>query len=616
MSKGTRALTENLPKKYEWELIMDDIHKLRETNTEILRESYSRENPIGPFEVSLDPEKIEKALERGSENLSDAIAQNSEEVTVAISHFSEEITDYINDSNIFLESITFNTDCLPHIQEDLKHLREINRSNLVVSSLGVGFAIYHAERTLDSLHSIDEGIYEINENLEEVNESLDSIDEGIYEINENLEEVNESLDSIDEGIYEINENLEELVNGVNVLGRVTNEGFRHLIRGQNVLSNQLVRIHGEQQRSLNVLDANAGMRHTENLKQRQALAGTHYELRAEEKYNDALIQYKTGNFTASIRDIRLALREKSTHFPSLLLLARLNVDRLQWSDAKDLLSQASKIAEKKGDFGGYENAMLSLIEIEEAVGNKKQARSLTIKAARKYHKLHPNKRTSFLLERKRFDLEYQRLKKDDQSAADSYFRRFLNMICHEHLEFWDNLYNTEEFKINFLFSDKRYGPFMSLWRNNRELNFSGIEDKEIKYSLPGGMRNLGPYKMFIYFDHLKWYFGPISRILSEISAPHNSKYRINQNLVSALYDADDLYSEIKSRVGELNRMVDYDLDEILEIDTFFLDSANNLDSLFFRCYLATPDLELWKNPTMKDYLISKNLDKDCKEEIA
>jgi hypothetical protein len=152
---------------------------------------------------------------------------------------------------------------------------------------------------------------------------------------------------------------------------------------------------------LHQIEANESQRNKALTETLENLAANSLRIQASQRYSQAIKHFLTQNYPASIQSIGLALKEDSTHLPSLLLLGQLQSLYLQWRSAKNTFFFTSRLAENEKDWPAYESAIIGLAEIETWVGNYAPALNILNIATKK---LQPTKRSL-----DKIDLQYLRI---------------------------------------------------------------------------------------------------------------------------------------------------------------------------------------------------------------
>lgn len=177
-----------------------------------------------------------------------------------------------------------------------------------------------------------------------------------------LDAIEDRLTSIDDNLVEIYDTLRDIETGQAALTQAVKDGAERIA---GALDRGVERIVG----ALFDLDAHAEARHQELMR---AMV-TPRTIRAEEKFQQAVIQFRTGNISKALRELRKALEDDSTHMPALMLFGRCCYRQGRPREAKAAFRQTAALALDGQDCETYIAAILRLSRLERLLGNKRAA---------------------------------------------------------------------------------------------------------------------------------------------------------------------------------------------------------------------------------------------------
>jgi hypothetical protein len=366
-----QILEERLPYKFQSEdqrreinRMSDDISSLRETFNEYVKDSYSSSNEPGPIEVSVDTESFKEALDMVADSYAENQRLMAQQMEEAAEGFSDSITDLSNaigENNELLGSIY---DEQREITRETREGNMIQGANFAINVLGLGVAV----QTLEEITEIGEELYGMREDLGEINRTLEWIDSGIGEVNINLRGVLQRQELQIKTQIKTIKWLEKTIEGIEGLEETVVSCFGALGKQQEIIISQVWRLNETLKALVEGQD-----------KMRREIVGalnSGQVIKANERYSFAYDQYQIGSYSAAIKELKFALKEMSTHIPSLILLGTISTHYALWSKAKDSYYQASLLAKRNGDVKLYNLAMIGLANVEFLVGNRVQAKRL------------------------------------------------------------------------------------------------------------------------------------------------------------------------------------------------------------------------------------------------
>ncbi len=388
----TRRVDDGLPtrverqrQQYHIEQTHQEVAATRELFQEAIgQRDYSTSNPVGPFEFSVDlSDEAQEALDginSQMESANETLDDISDEMGYSnyIAEQSYHMLDTIADVNVIsarhLRVVRRNTDELPEIRARLEDLRDISRDNLVANAISAGaqvYSAYQARLANEHLGGIREGIGNAVAELEDMNDNMvqgfDDVCDAVEDMHDNvvgwLSDLNDTIVSC---TVRLEEGLEWVSDDIRALHEDHNRYAAALLNSFASFDQQQERRHAELRKTMLHIARNSGA------------------FQASEQYGYALSNFRAGNLKRAVSDLKKVFDAQSTHLPGLILFGRIATQLAEWQDAKDTFHYASKLALQNLDSASYDAAITGLVNVEQMVGNKKQAHVTMMRAARKW----------------------------------------------------------------------------------------------------------------------------------------------------------------------------------------------------------------------------------------
>jgi len=233
--------------------------------------------------------------------------------------------------------------------EDLQANRVIFENLLEIESENLTVTAAVALASVAGVHYLDY----IADALDDSNEWLEDINDGIWTVNETLERIEEDL-------FEL---CDDVCHEIRVTGRTV---AKFLAKRLSLTTHEMII---SQQELAQAQERSAVQRHQELI----AAIRSPLHNEAEEKYNQALIQYRTRHFGLCARELREVFRRDSTHVLAWVLYGQLCSRRGLPALARSAFQRAASYALETRNDQGYLVAILSLSRLERLVGNQKLA---------------------------------------------------------------------------------------------------------------------------------------------------------------------------------------------------------------------------------------------------
>ncbi len=539
----------------------EDLTVIRNTFQEAVRDrSYSSSHPEGLIEISVDVNRLgkfiggfESRFEETSTTLS-RLADTSDEIkigTLSAARGIWDANDKLQYATGLLSTLEGNTSVLSSMDRNVSDLVDLELGNLGINLAGLSLQV----RTVEELGEINYCLEEIKDSIKD---GFDDLYEGQEIIIENQEVIIDNLGILAEGQDVIIDNLEEIAGGIDrqtdlirKIGNAMQYGFVTLAKGledvylmQVHTATQILKRVAEVQISIQALDVSQERRHHVLIHTLEEIAKTEYGRRAQEKWTFAYEQFMAKNYGEAIREVRQALKEQSTHLPSLLLFARLNVHYMQWADAKDTYHVASNLARFQEDAEAYEAAVVGLARVGISVGNIKEAMK-SLKEINHTWKgrffpeaedMHTRLFYNFLLH-----CEHPKPKGARRYLHD----RLQHFAVMEHPE-WQNLIRSSPYK-EAIFCDPSEGPFRDIVESNLRLFFNSKsafplswydDESQVYANIP-----------FTEYQQLCKYSLPLSNLIHKMSSPESGQELWdNIELVRGLFRINKKYHSLEQKL--------------------------------------------------------------------
>lgn len=179
---------------------------------------------------------------------------------------------------------------------------------------------------------------------------------------EHLSYACDALDDLGDGIAEANEHLGDIVRGIDRLHVTVGQAARFIGQQIGEVGRRQVAAQVEIARKQ---EESSERRHRELIAELKRELGN----RADEKFLQATIQFRTRHNNDALREIRETFRHDSTHVGAWILYGRLCIRRAQPGHARACYRRAIGYAEQKRDWNGCIDAAVRLSHLERMVGN-------------------------------------------------------------------------------------------------------------------------------------------------------------------------------------------------------------------------------------------------------
>ncbi len=379
------------------------------------------------------------------------------------------VSDQIADVNLGVYGVELNTDLiLDENREQTALLESINGNTKKALGVSIGNTILQSQAvelqrgTFKGICRIEDGINVTNEHLEDMVTGVDRIGDGVGKTNKHLKKIKQVLEWQHEALEHI--------------GITIQKGTETLEKRLYEIKQGLIEQYLQQERH-HICEIQTLEKINKTLNYNARNIQLH---KAEERYLDAHQHFNAQNYRGASQDIKKALKEKSTHLPSLIMRGKIEAHRHSWKNAAETFAYASKLANQEKNSEAYQAAILGVVHTKIMDGDFEDA----IKSLGEGIEKYTGEEYLLKLQKEKFylgviDAKRKGTIKERTGEIEDKFRE----IYKADNSFWEEVLENKITKeIVKDIPRLRYGPFTTLAeiisRLKRSSLYSVVDDEE------------------------------------------------------------------------------------------------------------------------------------------
>lgn len=328
---------------------------------------YSQEHAPGPYQVDVhvDTSGIEEWLEEASE-ASSAVQDRLESIEGELAWRMDAAMEQAAQSHHVLKEIAVDSRRTQEntriMSGELTQLKTISGLHLGIATTGLAMQ-RSANKTLEAIHeSLEEGLEEIVDSLEDIEETLD-----------------DGFTSLEQAVVQSGTAIASRLDSVLAGQRWQAEVLGIAIARSSAFVASFI------QKSVAALDRAQQARHAELI----ATMREPLSIEAEQKYQDALVNFGIRNMGVALRDLEEMFKRKSTHVLGWILFGQVSFACGRSREAKDAYALAAQYAwpnrrEAPHQARAYNEALSRLAGLEYLQGNYADALAVLEKGIEKW----------------------------------------------------------------------------------------------------------------------------------------------------------------------------------------------------------------------------------------